>query len=402
MVRSVINPYGAIFENSVFNKAREGCVAQYAAVLLMMVEAAGPYAAQLGVPPEGYVYLHRHACVTVQANCLKFHGPPVCEFALITHELRVLIERAKAMGGEARAAADRSGGAALADKIVTEIVPQIPPALPGGFCGFKCPWQAGNHKSGASKALHLSSFELQTYQNHYVKEHMGISCKAGTIPCRLGCGMFFTTNNNVNLHIRSRKCPKATDDDVKAATNLKKGPKSKSAKGNKAGDKRKKEESDDESVDGPVIDAADAANRKNNDRRKRRRQSGAGEEASVDAREVEEFDVQLSGRHSRRSSVSSAAASSVAATAAAVSSEEDPDDHEGSWGYDEAGLPRWCSCQGLDEGAMVQCWNKRQCPHGRWFHFVCLGWRKNHKPPDKWLCPDCQADEEADDEADEE
>eukprot|EP00035_Acanthoeca_spectabilis_P039323 m.61171 g.61171 ORF g.61171 m.61171 type:complete len:226 (+) comp9545_c0_seq1:533-1210(+) len=44
----------------------------------------------------------------------------------------------------------------------------------------------------------------------------------------------------------------------------------------------------------------------------------------------------------------------------------------------------------LAEGEMVGC-DEEGCPHGEWFHLVCVGLRQPPPTDHKWFCPECRA-----------
>mmetsp|Transcript_146526 Transcript_146526/g.207789 ORF Transcript_146526/g.207789 Transcript_146526/m.207789 type:complete len:221 (-) Transcript_146526:45-707(-) len=45
----------------------------------------------------------------------------------------------------------------------------------------------------------------------------------------------------------------------------------------------------------------------------------------------------------------------------------------------------------LAEGEMVGCDTEEGCPHGEWFHLVCVGLRQSPPADKKWYCPECRA-----------
>jgi len=49
--------------------------------------------------------------------------------------------------------------------------------------------------------------------------------------------------------------------------------------------------------------------------------------------------------------------------------------------------PRYCYCNNVSYGAMVQCENSPKCQFD-WFHYDCIGLKK--APKGKWFCPDCK------------
>ncbi|KAF9792322.1 hypothetical protein BJ322DRAFT_34018 [Thelephora terrestris] len=49
--------------------------------------------------------------------------------------------------------------------------------------------------------------------------------------------------------------------------------------------------------------------------------------------------------------------------------------------------PRYCYCNNVSYGAMVQCENPAKCPRD-WFHYDCIGLKK--APKGKWFCPTCR------------
>mmetsp|Transcript_5086 Transcript_5086/g.13222 ORF Transcript_5086/g.13222 Transcript_5086/m.13222 type:complete len:227 (-) Transcript_5086:2477-3157(-) len=44
----------------------------------------------------------------------------------------------------------------------------------------------------------------------------------------------------------------------------------------------------------------------------------------------------------------------------------------------------------LAEGEMVGCDTEEGCPHGEWFHLVCVGLRQPPPTDKKWYCPECR------------